>query len=384
LPEGPKNPYTIHKKLVALSQEEISFTPPEFEVEGQTVAFDLKTFQRGAIQEVFRKDLPEVKPDALKEFTKNLDDRLEMLGEADREKVLEAIEKLTASFKIDPRTGRPLRDPATGEPIEESLSLDALKAGSLDSDTLHSLISSEGNPVDITRAYFFVIMGYIQSQPNELTGEELLTTREKMLVQMGSLITHCSSGKKDGIFRFYHSLVPSEYKISFVQPTDLPEEQRVKKVVQSVVESELAKQFSDTFIQQLLGLEGPVAQPPHQNTYVKNLIGPIVGLPHKLIFDPHTGLLYDELIDKTREEVLNVFYQRFTADGLVKALQRNVVNRITAPESEADKTLYSDIEKMLPGVEGIWGLDEESNVVLTPLGALALLKQAGYIQTKSK
>ncbi len=383
---NPKNPYVMYKHLKELSQKEVSYPPPEFEVEGQKVSFDLATFQSGAVQEVFRKDLPEVKPDALKELTKDLDDRLEKLGDPDRKKVLEAIEKLTVSFKTD-HEGNLVLDPRTGEPIEETLSLDALKAGSFESSTLINLLSSEGDLIDITRAYFFVIISYIQSKPNELTGEELLTPREKALIQIGTLITHCDPGKKDGIFRYYHSLVPDDYKISFVQPTDVPEEQRVKKIVQSVVESELAKQFSEVFIQDLLRVEGPVAQSPHQNTYVKNLIGPIVGLPHQLSFDPHAGALYDDLIAKSREEVLDGFYQRFTADGLVKALQEKVVERIRAaskpdtPPDDPDKTLYNDIKKMLPGVEGLWDLDEDSNFVLTPFGALELLKQAGYIKT---
>ncbi|NGX60424.1 MAG: hypothetical protein KR126chlam3_01597 [Chlamydiae bacterium] len=462
-PEDPKNPYNIYEQLEMMSQRKLAYTPPEFKVGGETVTFDLETFQSGSVQQVSREDLPPVEPEALTNLTKSLDvrlkkleeadrkkgleaidsddrlkkleeadrervleviylnhrleaidsdDRLKKLEEADRErvleviylnhrleelkeadsqKVLEAIKDLAKSFQPDrEKVLEAIKDLTSlkddeGNVLEEGLSLGALKAGSLESSTLHNHLSAEGDPVDITRACFFAVINYIQSLSNELTGEGLLTPQEEALIQMGALITHCGTGKNEGIFRYYHSLLPDEWKLSFVKPTGLPEEQRVKEVVQKVVEKELASQFSDAFIQDLIDLKGPVAQSPHQITYVKNLIGPIVGLPHRLSFDPNTHLLYDELIAKTREEVLAAFYKRFTADGLVKALHEDVVKRITDRESELDKSLYADINLIFPGeIMDNWGTDDDGNLVLKPERALALLRQAGYIQTETR
>ncbi|NGX59629.1 MAG: hypothetical protein KR126chlam3_00782 [Chlamydiae bacterium] len=484
-PENPKNPYMMYKKLQEFSLKEFSYTP-KFEVAGEAVTFDLKTFQSGTMQEVLRKDLPppakKASPDSLDELTKGLDDLLEKLGkadrkegleaidlddrltrleeadkekvlgaiywnqrlekleEADREKVLEAIKDFAERFELDreevvkdissddrfkklekadnekvleaiywnyrleklgaedrEKVSEAIKDltksfkPKREEVLEYiratyDYSLDALKEASLEHPSLRNLLSLEGDPLELNRAYFFAIIGYIQEQPNMLEEGELLTPREQSLMQMARMICTCGPGKLDGIFKFYRDL-PEGYQIPVVQTTDEPPEiQHVKGVISETVIEELSKKFTKSLITRVLGGVEDIKELPHQELYVRNLIGPVVGLPHRVTFDPHTLVLYDDLTIKTREEVLDVFYEDFTPDVLVQALHKKVNEKISPlpeePGTPRDMSLYNNITNFMPGEDAIevWEFDEVYNVTgFTTYGALALLKKAGYI-----
>lgn len=358
----PRNPYTLYKNLQELSRQEVTYSPPLCAVvEGARfeVRFDLRGFQRLVIQEVRREDLPEkakmVQPDALDRLTEELEEWLEVTGRKDE--VLAHIRK-TYDY-----------------------SFEALKKAALENDRLRKLLSLKGDLLDLTEAYFFAIISFIQDQPNTLEEGQLLTPREQSLMQMARMMCTCEAGTLDGIFLFYRSL-PERYKISAAQEADeFPETKHVKDFVATIVDDELSKRFSASLIQKLLGIEGPIEELPHQILYVKNLIGHIVGLSHQVTFDLFTMKLYLDLIQKTRKEVLGVFYELFTPGVLIRALEERVPKPVT-PESTR---LYNAINTFLSGENmlEVWEMDEDFINVerITPHGALALLQRAGFVAT---
>ena len=73
-------------------------------------------------------------------------------------------------------------------------------------------------------------------------------------------------------------------------------------------------------MQELTEEPDDVQEVPHQAIYLKNIIGPVIGLLHEVLFDRHTGMLYDALVKKSREEVLEIFFRHMTPQVLVKEL----------------------------------------------------------------
>ena len=62
----------------------------------------------------------------------------------------------------------------------------------------------------------------------------------------------------------------------------------------------------------------------HQSLYVKNAIGAHVGFSHKLTFDPHTNVLYHDLVNKNQIDLQTIFYKHFDLDAFIRELVRDI------------------------------------------------------------
>ncbi len=360
-PGDRKNPYTLQKYLQEKMKEELSFTPPQFTVGEEKLSFDLTTFQKKVSLKTFsRENLPDVKPDALEQLVSDLDEHLNRLKAEDKKKALDQIEQMTG------------------------VTLEGLKTGSLESNYLRALLSSTAGPIGLTAAQFFSIVKYIQSKSSEVEDGQLLSPREEALLKIAASITYCTTGKKEGIFNVYHTFLPDAYKLKMAMPKTERESHESSRVTEfvfnNVVQKKLSQQFSGTnkLMQELVG-KRVVRQASHQALYLKNLIGHLVGLFHSLTFDRHGGIVYDSLLDKSPVEILKIFYQHFTPQVVIAALQEEVKRTL----SSKDMSLFNDINAFLTDRDmgKVWDLDGKSNPLgLTPFAALELLKECGYIQ----
>ncbi len=110
-----------------------------------------------------------------------------------------------------------------------------------------------------------------------------------------------------------------------------------------------------------------IQQGAHQAIYLKNLIGGLVGVSQSVTFDRHTGTLYDQLLVKGRDEVLELLLTKYvTPESYVKEIVR-VVNALP----EENKQLL----KSFLGNE-FW----DEGVGLNPQGALRLLEQLNFLE----
>src|SRR5207237_8974251 len=101
---------------------------------------------------------------------------------------------------------------------------------------------------------------------------------------------------------------------------------RVFQFVSDVVKDFISNQFrgdNPPLMKALIGVED-INQGSHQAIYAKNLLGPVLGLDHDLVFDYYTGTLYDSLVEKTREDILKIVFDIITPEELIQELKRAV------------------------------------------------------------
>ena len=127
--------------------------------------------------------------------------------------------------------------------------------------------------------------------------------------------------------------------------------------------------------------QDPYAQLAHTSLYLKNLIGKKVGLNHQITFDINAEIIKDELLNRSPEDVLNLFYKNFTPSYLVYRLEK-VINR----DVKQVKSLFNDLSKILEnsgsslGIEQIWKIDDDTNEFkITKKGILELLCAQEYL-----
>jgi len=129
------------------------------------------------------------------------------------------------------------------------------------------------------------------------------------------------------------------------------------------------QQFDGTnaLMQKLTGVEN-IENGSHQAIYLKNLIGHIVGACSEVVFDRHTLDLYEKLLEKSRDEVLEAYCDFVTPETFV-----NEVLRVVNEQGE-----NRDHLRFLLEGEEYW--DEGR---LKRLGALVLLQQYDIIRYAS-
>ena len=110
-----------------------------------------------------------------------------------------------------------------------------------------------------------------------------------------------------------------------------------------------------------------IEQGAHQLIYLKNLIGGLVGVSQGIAFDRHTGVLYDRLLARGRDEVLEMLFSKYvTPESYVNEIVR-VVNELPEDNKQFLKPFLDN---------GFW--DEAGN--LNRQGVLSLLVQFDFLQ----
>lgn len=67
-------------------------------------------------------------------------------------------------------------------------------------------------------------------------------------------------------------------------------------------------------------LNANLSQEVHQAIYLKNIVGPVLGIRRAIVFDMHTGVLDEHLAREVTRTNIMIFFKHFTPETLVKAL----------------------------------------------------------------
>ena len=140
----------------------------------------------------------------------------------------------------------------------------------------------------------------------------------------------------------------------------------IGQTIQKLMES----QFSGTNIlmQELIGTKD-IEQGAHQSIYLRNIIGQFAGVSQAVVFDPHTGVLYDNLVNKERDEVLAAFFRHVTPEVMA--------NEVARAMNEAPTEMKDALKSFL--FEGkYWDNNEAGS--LSKAGALELLQTLEYVK----
>jgi len=138
------------------------------------------------------------------------------------------------------------------------------------------------------------------------------------------------------------------------------------------------------FLMQELTGETVVSQPPHQLPYLKNLIGVHLGTTHEIIFDQYTGCISYTMLQRSREEILDIFFKHASPNSMVKDLIQEVNAEIDISKNASKLFLdfLSEDEfwtKKMIAVDSLWQTNIIEKRVLNPRGAIELLKAFGLI-----
>ena len=343
---GEKNPFSLYKKLQTLAKESATFQSPSFEISGGKTSFRLDQLQAsGKAFKVTREELPK---------------------DATQEAWLSLVNTLKQKVESNPAAKKLLEE-------EYDTSWEELWNGSLSDPYLSGILTLSSEKVPVVEAQFRAIVHHLFAKDKTVKPGEIFSEQEDVLIKQGMSIQHCSGGKKEGIAFTYKLLDPVyQYHAKGLEGKS-PEEIQAKEFLSSVLQQALSDQFSGTnaLMQELVGIQN-INQGSHQAIYLKNLIGPLVGLHHEVAFDRYSGVLYDSLIAKSREEVLQVFFRHFTPQVLLNELMRVVNNDF--------RTNYNIVRHIVSDLEG-WDYDEETfnPIKLNERGALQLLQTAGFL-----
>jgi hypothetical protein len=360
----PKNPYTIYKKL----QEEQKLETPLFEmpieeIAGKKVSFDLEAAKHRAAQKqvITFGDLPQgIKYTVLQDLFEPLEKRLANEDSSVKERAEKAIEEMTSGSFGN------LRNNFAKDPY------------------LQSLLAATGkssNPAPLGVAHFLAILKYILDQSNVVKEGEFFSPQEEMLLKMSASIQNCSTGKSEGIAIAYNML-PPEYRYG-TMAANLPGKERGLLYLDSLIQNVLnSLMTNEAMLKEMIG-ENRVEQLSHQAYFLKNRIGPRIGLEPTLKFDPHTDTLYDNLINKDLAGTLEVFFKHFKIQDLIKQLQIRFVQ-----DKESVEHLFEQLDGLLvPEVNRfqVWELDEENIQAITfkglsEAGAREIWLASGYLK----
>jgi hypothetical protein len=245
---------------------------------------------------------------------------------------------------------------------------------------------------------FFTIVQFILDQPNTLAEGKLLSEREEVLLKMAASIRHCPGGKKEGIAKAYNI-------IKGQAATGLSSEgSQLHGYFDTVMQNEFSAFLSNdnAFIREVTQVpaDKEIKQLVHQSIYLKNLIGKPIGLIWDLTMDQHTYIIYDDLVNLERKEVLESFFRYFTPDVLIEVVQKTLKKDHTEGKQETLKDeMYHRLSTFLGGYNpehwditelnddekeklGLPKDDEVQRLSLTRKGVIALLEKLGYLEAR--
>lgn len=211
-------------------------------------------------------------------------------------------------------------------------------------------------------------------------GPNLLTHRQRRLFQLLEATRDCETGQKDNINALYSPLLLNEAAVTLGAPQEGELTAEATDFLWKCYDGWVNTQLSteSPFMRRATGVvEGPIAQMSHQAAYVKNVLSHRVGFAEwpDLFFDRYTGCLYDPLVARDLAELLIIFQEEATIDGLAEHIQREVAKNM--PE------MYSKINHLFGGIAAMggeellrmWYFDDETEESgLTKYGAIRCLQ----------
>lgn len=330
-----KNPYAVFKKLKQQAEVKvdcpIKFTPTHCNNKIYTV--NCRFFQELNQYKILGSDLPAYDKDDLKNMVDSFEERLSSAADDKKEAIYQAITDET----------RAMTQNISDSERDTRLDYEVIKEGSLGSPYLHNILArnfAAKDEVPQTDAKFICIVSWIKGKSTARKQGQILSEQECALLKTLASIQLCSNGKEDGIYGFYNHL-PAHAKLKFNDSEDAthPETAKARELLLPWIYMAIGDLFygDNQFIRSYLHIPAnqPIVQASHQSLLLRNLIGPDVGLPHKLKLDLHTKVLYETLLEvlyqKPKSNVVMRYY-----DFFMPYLLQSLAAKINADNSNND------------------------------------------------
>ncbi len=376
----PNNPYNVYKQLQQMATEKIpQIELPVENLEGKNISINLDTFRaRANLKPILFGQVPDIDPQFFNNHFSALENRLNGMDKEKKQKLLRQIAEIT---------GR------SNEHFENELGLFNLLKDNFVSDLYITrlLAIPKGKPGDEAPgdlAQLSKLIEHISTIPNELPEGQLLSEREVAILMISESIQNCSVGKKGGIAQAY-DLLEIEYKYGGAGEQKADQEKA----------GDYLDQFAQKFMSDNLTAENPIMremmgdnllagnkikQLVHQSGYVENALSRLIGMNHKLTFDPYTGVLYNSLISKKANELLSIYVKHNPPKVHIEALKKLVnadVNAQPKPRNNA-YTLMNSLCAVADTTK-FWKYNEETyRTELTDEAAIEILLKIGFFQVK--
>ncbi|WP_032113762.1 hypothetical protein [Candidatus Paracaedibacter symbiosus] len=356
------NPYSFYKALKAKREEPVDLNQiqlPEEIMEGQRVQLNpvyLQTLGQNAYATgVPLETLPPYSATFFQDMRKQIEDRLQTHPQLNA--------KIQSMFES---------------------SFAELTAGALGSSFLPSLLhvdESQNRIVSLLSAKLIALVTKVESAPTEIP-EDNFSEKERKFLELIYSITACTTGKSEAIHLLYNHLEKQDQLIK--EDSSLLACGDVQRYVNDVLRSEVEKVFSGNgnFIRNLLKLNrrNPIEQEPHQQLYAKNLIGHEVGLMHHFTFDTHSQVLSQNLVERTKMDVLQIFYNHFPATHFINQIQQSLNKAIAIRDGRITWQMLQEILKDEDQTQ-LWDIDMASGMItIREAGTIDLLKKLGVLK----
>ncbi|MBM3207155.1 MAG: hypothetical protein FJZ57_00910 [Chlamydiae bacterium] len=363
-----KNPYRIFQNLLCFSSQKNLRSPPvqilgrnrsKWDVEGMrkrggsiTLSLDQAHLTFGRLWR--SKDLVEL--------VSEIETRYNFLCGTSKKEIMDCVEQVC------------------GSPIDE------LCSNIKDPFFLRLLDEVTGNDLPLVNAYFMSILSFIFDQSNEIDAAPL-SDRELTFLKISASIRNCSVGKSESIVLVYNQLEDRYKFITSEEKAELPLVVVLKLKIWNLVQDRMNILMSSQsdMMKEMTGETQQIQQLPHQSLYVKNILSSHIGFHHDLKFDPHTYMLYEGLIEKNLEELLDIFYKHFLIKDLILDLQKLSRVSIVSTNPETRKIfngICQILDKQDPeSNQKYWLFDERllMPISLSTIGALKILEECSII-----
>ena len=266
---------------------------------------------------------------------------------------------------------------------------------------MHFTKGKEDDEAPFPVAHLDFIAKVLLEKSDVIEDGEILSEKERMLLGVAASIQNCYAGQDEGIAGVYHWLLAEKQSIEGgIAPNheygsssakDLLYLYLVPKIQKEVLKMETLLSTENPMMRELISDEDAFNQLAHQSLYLKNLIGEDLHLEHTLILDQHAGFIDKALREKSRGEVLQVFFKHYTLNllrDLGKAISKDIIPMDQESYSEDVRKKARGLFNAITGICGEGGVDgtrawsyNGNKLELTEVGMIALLEKMGYLTT---
>ena len=266
---------------------------------------------------------------------------------------------------------------------------------------------SRENEISKINYMFFQVMDYLDKLPKKINRDASLSVQELRLLNVAVSIAPeigiCSTGIKGTIAFVYNQILQNEQNIS-KQLESLPAADKGRELLQVFVQKILFNYLNkEELVKNLIRekeeaqLEGgssvrdDIRELEHQCRFIRNRIGKAIGFSDQIEFDPHTGVLHNNLIKKTKEQIVSAFYQNLTPKAffseVTNMVNHSLSNSITSGLYEGLNAIFLELKGRWTG-DQIWDLKDIEGGGEVPTirkkAVMKLLLEEGYLKESPK
>lgn len=247
------------------------------------------------------------------------------------------------------------------------------------SPEIQYLLERNGDEEEVVsddKAKLFAIIHYIQSLDSTSKSNEL-SIQEENFLQAISMICTCSTGKKEGISRFYSDL-SKEFTLSSVK-----EENSLETFLKECLKREVEKKLSPSsqFIKEITSCE-EVFEPPHQSLYIRNLLSCFFEFP--VVFDPYSQMVHNSIFQMNPETALIKLFESLRQDSkAIKKRLKKSLNEKLAIDKPFYNSFIRSLEELSMKLDTVFSSIDQGKVKISNKGLDLLLIRSQFITSES-